>query len=203
MGSAPSDDDDQTIIRPLRDATSAGPSAGHSTSTSSSPWPQTGGNALPPGTWLGRFELAGVLGEGGFGIVYRARDHSLDRYVALKEYMPSTLAVRNGATQVHVRSERHRETFEAGRKSFVNEARLLARFDHPSLVKVYQFWEENGTAYMVMPYYEGLTLKERLRELPAPPDEAWLMALLAPLTQALMVLHAESCFHTATSRRTT
>ncbi|MBT9500411.1 MAG: protein kinase [Burkholderiaceae bacterium] len=153
------------------------------------------GNALPVGTYLGEFELTSVLGEGGFGIVYLAWDHSLERRVALKEYMPAALAARTGDTQVQVKSQRHRDTFEAGRKSFVNEAKLLASFDHPSLVKVYRFWEANGTAYMVMPFYEGITLKDKLRELGAPPDEAWLMTLLAPLTEALAVIHAESCFH--------
>jgi serine/threonine protein kinase len=71
-----------------------------------------------------------------------------------------------------------------GCKSFVNEARLLAQFDHPSLVKVYRFWEANGTAYMVMPFYEGVTLKQPART-GAAPDEAWLMELLEPLTEAL------------------
>jgi hypothetical protein len=136
-----------------------------------------------------------MVGEGGFGIVYRAHDHSLGREVALKEYMPSVLAARVGATQVQVKSERHRETFEAGRKSFINEARLLAQFDHPSLVKVYRFWEDNGTAYMVMPFYEGKTLKDTLREMNGPPDEAWLRTLLHPLTEALQVLHDAQCYH--------
>ena len=154
-----------------------------------------GGNGLPIGTLLGEFEIGSVIGEGGFGIVYLAQDHSLGRRVALKEYMPSSLAQRTGRTQVSVKSERHRETFEAGLKSFVNEARLLAQFDHPSLVKVYRFWEANGTAYMVMPFYEGVTLKDRLKALGAPPDEAWLRELLEPLTEALMVIHAEQCFH--------
>jgi serine/threonine protein kinase len=153
------------------------------------------GEALPVGTYLGEFELTSVLGEGGFGIVYLAWDHSLERKVALKEYMPSALATRQGGTEVHVKSDRHRDTFEAGRKSFVNEAKLLAQFDHPSLVKVYRFWEANGTAYMVMPFYEGVTLKDALKALGAPPDEAWLMALLAPLTEALAVIHSENCFH--------
>ncbi len=153
------------------------------------------GNALPVGTYLNEFEITGVLGEGGFGIVYLAQDHSLQRRVALKEYMPSALAARTGDTTVAVKSERHRETFELGLKSFVNEARLLAQFDHPSLVKVYRFWEDNGTAYMVMPFYEGITLKDKLREMGEAPDEAWLMGLLAPLTQALQVIHAQQCYH--------
>ena len=153
------------------------------------------GNALPPGTTLGEFELLGVLGEGGFGIVYTAQDHSLRRRVALKEYMPASLASRNEGSQVQVRSERYRETFEIGLRSFINEARLLAQFDHPSLVKVYRFWEANGTAYMVMPLYEGVTLKNKLRQMGGAPDEAWLMGMLAPLTEALAVIHAESCYH--------
>jgi hypothetical protein len=156
---------------------------------------QEGGNMLPVGFYLGEFEITKVLGEGGFGIVYLAEDHSLGRRVALKEYMPSSLAQRIGGTQVSVKSERHRETFEAGLKSFVNEARLLAQFDHPSLVKVYRFWEANGTAYMVMPFYEGITLKDQLKAMGAPPDEAWLRELLEPLSEALAVIHAEQCYH--------
>jgi hypothetical protein len=153
------------------------------------------GNALPAGKLLGEFELTSVLGEGGFGIVYVAWDRSLLRKVAIKEYMPSSLAARAGSTQVQVRSERHRETFDLGLRSFINEARLLAQFDHPSLVKVYRFWEANGTAYMVMPLYEGITLKDKLRQMGQPPSEDWLMQLLAPLTEALAVIHAENCFH--------
>jgi len=154
-----------------------------------------GGNHLPVGFYLGEFEITKMLGEGGFGIVYLAEDHSLGRRVALKEYMPSSLAQRVGGTQVSVKSERHRETFEAGLKSFVNEARLLAQFDHPSLVKVYRFWEANGTAYMVMPFYEGVTLKDELKAMGAPPDENWLRELLEPLTEALAVIHTEQCYH--------
>ena len=153
------------------------------------------GNGLPVGTMLAEFELTQYIAEGGFGIVYAAHDHSLHRRVALKEYMPSSLAARGDGSQVSVKSERHRETFEAGRKSFVNEARLLASFDHPSLLKVYRFWEANGTAYMVMPFLEGITLKDRLRELGQPPDEAWLLTMLGPLTEALAVIHREQCYH--------
>jgi len=109
--------------------------------------------------------------------------------------MPSQLASRGAGTSVSVKAERYRDTFEAGLKSFINEARLLAQFDHPSLVKVYRFWEANGTAFMVMPFIEGKTLKDTLKEMPEPPTEAWLMELLAPLTEALLVLHGEHCYH--------
>lgn len=159
------------------------------------PMPSKYGNALPTGSHLAEFELLRVLGEGGFGIVYLAYDHSLQRRVAIKEYMPASLAMRSGPLEVVVTSERHRAVFDAGLESFVNEARLLAQFDHPSLLKVYRFWRDHGTAYMVMPFYEGVTLKDRLKEMGAPPDERWLIALLDPLTQALQVIHAEHCLH--------
>lgn len=153
------------------------------------------GSPLPDGTVLHEFVLERVLGVGGFGIVYLAHDTQLQRTVALKEYMPSSLASRPGGMSVAVRSERHRETFELGRRSFVNEARLLASFDHPSLVKVYRFWEQNDTAYMVMPYYDGPTLKTWLSQQSRPPDEAWFKRLLAPLLDALELIHADSCYH--------
>jgi serine/threonine protein kinase len=154
------------------------------------------GHTLAEGTMLGEFEITGLIGEGGFGIVYLAFDPTLQREVAVKEYMPSALASRgNGNVTVAPKSARHRETFEAGLKSFVNEARLLARFDHPALVKVYRFWEAHGTAYMVMPYYQGPTLKQALAELPLPPSEMALRNWLAPLLDALATMHAAQCYH--------
>ena len=157
--------------------------------------PPSPGAALPVGQALQEFVIEGLVGEGGFGIVYLARDTRLDRVVALKEYMPTNLAQRGGDRSVSVRSERYRETFVLGLRSFVNEAKLLASFDHPSLVKVYRFWEENGTAYMVMPFYEGPTLRQKLAEFGQPPDEAWLRALLAPLIDALELIHNDHCWH--------
>ena len=82
----------------------------------------------------------------------------------------------------------------SGLHSFVNEAQLLASFDHASLVKVYRFWEENGTAYMAMPLYRGVTLKKWLKDSATAPDQEWLMALLMPLIDALEQLHnAQPC----------
>lgn len=157
--------------------------------------PGDAAQALPAGTRLGEFEIVGLVGVGGFGIVYLALDHSLGRRVALKEYMPQALAARTAGATVGLRSARHAETFEAGRRSFVNEARLLAQFDHPSLLKVYRFWEANGTAYMVMPYYEGPTLKQALAQLPSAPDQPWLERLLVPLLDALRTMHAAQVYH--------
>ena len=111
---------------------------------------------------LDEFEIIRVLGAGGFGIVYLALDTALLRYVAIKEFMPTALVSRVAGDQVKVHTDSAAKTFELGLDSFFNEGRMLARFDHPSLVKVYRFWESNGTAYMVMPYYQGMTLKQAL-----------------------------------------
>ncbi len=153
------------------------------------------GNALPVGTRMAEFEVLRVVGEGGFGIVYLVQDHMLQRRVAIKEYMPATLATRGDGLEVVVKAERDRALFNAGLDGFLQEARMLAQFDHPALLKVYRFWQANGTAYMVMPFSEGTTLKAALTAMGTAPDERWLMALLAPLTEALGVLHAERCYH--------
>ncbi|MEO8279915.1 MAG: serine/threonine-protein kinase [Ideonella sp.] len=214
MSSPPSEDNnnDATVLRPsvpLRPAAPAveptrtgnrfqdggDPHAPTLSAGSLASGAQGHGNALPIGSYLGEFELTEVVGEGGFGIVYLAVDHSLQRQIALKEYMPSSLAERTSGMQVSSLSPEDEETFRKGLDSFINEARLLAQFDHPSLVKVHRFWEANGTAYMVMPFYQGPTLKETLRDMGAPPDEAWLLGLLDPLTQALAVIHAMQCYH--------
>ncbi|WP_373888795.1 serine/threonine protein kinase [Massilia sp. ZL223] len=168
------------------------PDAGEGPSATGQEWDE---RALPLGSRVGEFEITGIIGKGGFGIVYLAWDHSLERVVALKEYMPTSFASRRNRTEVSPLSERHRETFQVGLNSFVNEARLLARFHSPSLVEVYRFWESNGTAYMAMPYYRGRTLGETVRSLPGPPSETWLKDLLMPLTDALLVLHAVQCYH--------
>ena len=152
-------------------------------------------NTLPIGTQIHEFKITDVIAIGGFGIVYLAQDLSLGRYVALKEYMPTSLAERTQGITVAVKSAHQADTFNAGLRSFINEARLLAQFDHPALVKVYRFWEENGTAYMVMPFLEGITLQKALAEMPAPPDEPWLKELLSQLLDALDVIHRDNCFH--------
>ncbi len=182
-----SDDDERTVTGPVaRDGAASEFAASSSMSV----------HTLPEGTRIRDYKITGLIGEGGFGIVYLAYDVSLQRRVAIKEYLPSSMASRaNASMAVVVKSTRHQETFALGLKSFLNEARLLARFDHPSLVKVYRFWEENNTAYMVMPYYEGPTLKKVLADLGHAPDEAALRTWLRPLLDALAVMHSAHCFH--------
>lgn len=152
-------------------------------------------DALPIGAMLAEFEIMGLLGVGGFGMVYRAYDHSLHRTVAIKEYMPSAIVGRAVGTSLTVRSSVDQSSFSAGLTSFVAEARLLARFDHPSLVKVYRFWEANNTAYMAMPLYVGMTLKQARSQMQSPPTEAWLRTVLWSVLEALKVLHESHTLH--------
>src|SRR5690606_17166727 len=136
-----------------------------------------------------------LLGVGGFGVVYQAFDHSLLRFVAIKEYMPAALAVRSGGQSLRVRTAADESSFRAGLESFVGEARLLAQFDHPSLVRVFRFWQEHHTAYMVMPLYSGMTLAQARTHMRAPPSEAWMRKLLWSVASGLRVLHDSGTLH--------
>ena len=151
--------------------------------------------ALPAGALVGGFEILRVLGSGGFSIVYLARDPVLDRRVAIKEYLPRQLAARGPDGEVVLREFAQAPLFEQGLDTFMNEARLLARFDHPSLLCVHRFWRERGTAYMAMPYLEGRTLLAARQAMARPPDEAWLRPVLVALLEAVQTLHEASCFH--------
>ncbi|QID19604.1 serine/threonine protein kinase [Nitrogeniibacter mangrovi] len=152
-------------------------------------------DALPPGTVMAGYEILSVLGERGAGILYLAMDHALQRRVVIREYLPAVLAYRTRGMAVSLRSEGHAEAFARGLESFVDETRLLARLDHPALVRVLQFWEANNTVYRAMPFYDGVGLDEARQSMAQPPDEAWLRDLLVPLLDALALLHGAQCYH--------
>ncbi|MBP2654739.1 MAG: hypothetical protein H6Q73_2308 [Firmicutes bacterium] len=123
--------------------------------------------ALPSATLLnGQYVIGRVLGQGGFGITYLALDQGLETKVAIKEYLPRDLAGRspNGKT-VSVYSEKEQDLFRYGRDRFILEARTLAKFDHPNVVRVRSVFEENGTACLVMDYYDGMTLSDYIEQL--------------------------------------
>jgi peptidoglycan hydrolase-like protein with peptidoglycan-binding domain len=121
--------------------------------------------ALAPGSRVGRYEIETTLGQGSFGITCRARDTQLDRLVAIKEYLPAGLAIRQDGATVLPRSTEVAEDFDWGRQRFVEEGRTLAGLHAvPSIVQVFDFIEENGTAYMVMALVQGETLERRKDE---------------------------------------
>jgi len=152
-------------------------------------------NALPVGSNVQEFEIKAIIGEGGFGIVYRAFDTLLGREVAIKEYLPVSHATRLADGTVVASSERQRNGFEKGLRYFIAEARMLARFKHPALVEILRFWEAQGTAYMVMPYYHGRPLHALIQEGFRLTDDASLRAFLNPLLDGLAQLHTADCFH--------
>ena len=151
---------------------------------------------LPLHTRLGEFEIIDVIGEGGFSIVYLARDHQLQRTVAIKEYLPGAIAYRNADGMVQPRFEKYESTFKTGLQSVLKEARVLAQFEHHSLIRIHRFWEQNGTAYMVMQYCQGKTLRQILQtDATRGTDEVWLKQIMAPVLDALRMLHSRHYFH--------
>ena len=155
-------------------------------------------DSLSPGTVLRDYTIEAVIGHGGFGIVYRARHDELAFVVAIKEYLPVELAVRDGVT-VRARSDADSEGYEEGLKRFREEARALIQFhDHPSIVSCREYFRANGTAYLVMEYVDGQSLARVLasRESEGSPfEESDLLAVMVPLLEGLAYVHAAWILH--------
>ncbi|HSA88399.1 MAG TPA: serine/threonine-protein kinase [Burkholderiales bacterium] len=151
-------------------------------------------DALAPGYRLHWYVLEQVLGQGGFGITYLARDTNLDQPVAIKEYLPVEVAGRRSDSSVRARTEEHDERYRWGLDRFIREARTLARFDHPNIVRVYSVFEFNNTAYMVMRFERGETLAALLERRHALP-EAELMRVLLPILDGLELVHNAGFIH--------
>ena len=152
------------------------------------------GDTLAPGTRLGELEIERVLGAGGFGVTYLARDLSLDAWRAVKEYLPRDWGTRQRDGTIGPRTGADAEDYEWGLTRFLEEARILARFDHPNLVRVHRVFEARGTAYMVMEYVEGRTLKEEVKETGPLPEER-VREVLAALTEGLAAVHGAELLH--------
>jgi serine/threonine protein kinase len=149
---------------------------------------------LPSGTVLdGSYRVEGVLGAGGFGIVYLATDVNLETQVAVKEYYPSLHTQRDASYQIRSRYMFQRKSYERGLTSFLREARTLARFEHPSIVRVTRVFEANKTAYMVMRLETGHNFEHWLRTLTRSPTQKELDTFLSALLSAMEMLHA-ACF---------
>ena len=151
-------------------------------------------NSLQPGYRLHWYEIRKVLGQGGFGITYLAHDTNLDKDVAIKEYLPMELAVREGDFSVHPLTEDRGRQYQWGLERFVAEARTLSRFEHPNIVRVHAVFEENNTGYMVMSYEEGQSLQEMLsgrRTL----EESALLKILIPVLGGLELVHQAGFIH--------
>ena len=151
-------------------------------------------NSLQPGHKLHWYRIEKILGQGGFGITYLAHDFNLDRQVAIKEYLPIELAVRERDFSVHPVTEDHGEKFRWGLDRFITEARTLAKFKHPNIVHVLNVFEENNTAYMVMEYEHGESLQDILTRRKTL-EEAELTNILIPILGGLQKVHDAGFIH--------
>ena len=152
-------------------------------------------NVLATGTALDGYEITGLIGQGGFGVVYVARDTSSNQSVAIKEYLPLAIAGRVSTGRIAPRSADMARAYATGLKGFLREAHLLSELGHPALVSVHRAWEQNDTAYMAMTYYPGKTLRDVRMARPAAMTEAHIRVLMLPIFDAVLELHAHRVIH--------
>jgi len=152
--------------------------------------------ALPNGTELvGEYRIERVLGAGGFGVTYLANEIALERPVTIKEYFPSEFAARAGGNDAAPRSQDCAGDFRWGLERFIAEAQTLAKFHHTNIVQVHRYFRANNTAYMVMHFEEGQSLKGWLKALGRAPRQRELDAILEPLLDALELIHKADFLH--------
>ena len=152
--------------------------------------------ALKPGTILaGQYIIENVLGQGGFGITYKAKDHKSDSFVALKEFFPDTLAYREESSVISYPGERS-ENFQYGKERFLDEAKTLAQFiGNSNIVRIHSYFEENGTAYFAMDYIEGISFDVYLKEHGGRISVAEAEQILFPVMDALGAVHSKGIIH--------
>jgi len=150
--------------------------------------------ALPAGTRLENYRIARTLASGGFSFVYLAQDDN-DVSVVIKEYLPSTLAVRTGASPSPTVAPADLGRFNYGLKCFFEEGRALAKLQHPNVVRVLNFFRANDTCYLVMRYEHGRTLETHIRHRSGLPDEVWVRSTFAQLLNGLREVHSNKLLH--------
>ncbi|MCH6582362.1 MAG: serine/threonine protein kinase [Proteobacteria bacterium] len=155
-------------------------------------------NALPPAYKLGEYIIESVLGHGGIGITYLARDTKLSSRVAIKEYFPQSLAFRESRSTIVPKTSGitgGAENYRWGLEQFLNEAQALAKFKHNNIVRVLRFLEANDTAYMVMEYEEGENLAEYLNKTGGYLKESMLLSVFLPILGGLQAVHDAGMLH--------
>lgn len=154
--------------------------------------------SLPVGTMLNQYQIESILGYGGFGIVYKARHSHLDDLVAIKEFLPQEIATREGAS-VHPLGTKEQGDYDEGMQRFLAEAKQLVQFrKHPNIVSCADFFEANGTAYLVMEFESGMPLSDLLRakqERGESLSEAQILSIILPLLDGLKTIHNAGVLH--------
>ncbi len=153
--------------------------------------------ALPHGTILnGKYILGRVLGQGGFGITYVAQDWKTKKRVAVKEYLPDTMATRIEGHTVSAYSGQREESFSYGKECFLSEAKTLAEFiGNENIVRIHSYFEENGTAYFVMEYVDGVSFQNYIKDQGGKIDWQDAGRILFPIMDALGAVHAKGIIH--------
>lgn len=152
--------------------------------------------ALPKGTILaGQYIIESVLGQGGFGITYKATDYKTKGFVAIKEFFPESMATRTGTTVSPFSGERG-ESFDYGKDSFLQEAETLAQFiGIDGIVEIHNYFEENGTAYFVMDYVEGISFDEYIKRSGGKVTCDVAEGVLVRIMDALAMVHSKGIVH--------
>jgi len=151
-------------------------------------------DTLPNGTRLQNYRIARILGRGGFGVIYLAVDVNLAHRVAIKEYLPSDISARANDSRVFPSPASQAELYQWGLDRFVKEARNLVRFRHPNIARVTSLFQENNTAYMVMDFEQGQSLRDYVQA-SGNLSEATLKSLMKPIAQGLSEVHRQGFIH--------
>jgi serine/threonine protein kinase len=154
----------------------------------------TNNQALPLGYKLLDYEIRKVLSAGGFSFVYIARDKD-NNTVAIKEYLPTSLALRTEGSMVQVPSAEASNNFRHGLKCFFEEGRALAKIDHKNIIRVLNFFRANETVYMVMQYERGKSLQEFILAQTEPVSENFVRRVFSELLNGLREVHAQKLLH--------
>ena len=153
--------------------------------------------ALPDGTVVGgKYIIGQVLGQGGFGITYKAQDYHTKEFVAIKEYFPDTLVTRTNTVTVSSFTGDREQNFIYGKECFLQEAKTLAEFiGNKNIVGIYNYFEENNTAYFAMEFVEGISLKQYLDTHGGRLGWEEAKAIILPVMDALSAVHAKGIVH--------
>lgn len=170
--------------------------AGHYERTAPlNPMPGPTRDSLPTGTILDCYRIVKLIGSGGFSLIYLAEDEDSHDEVAIKEYLPKRFGIRTPNGPVTVVNPQKHASFERGRRLFYQEANILARLDHPNIVRVRNCFLANNTAYLVMDYEPGKNLGRYIKKRQGGLSSNFLMTVFPPLLEALDAIHATHNLH--------
>lgn len=152
-------------------------------------------DSLPEESMLNRYRIQKTIGGGGFSFVYLAEDSENGQQVVIKEYFPTKLAVRTPEGCIEEISAEKKKLFNLGRKLFFQEVSMLAGLNHPNIIEIIGFFQENGTVYSVMPYEKGLSLQQYIRKHNGPIKEQRIISIFVPILEGLKAVHEQELLH--------